>query len=107
MPKYGQFCPIAKSAEILGDPWSILIVRELLLGSTQFSVLEKGLPRISPTVLNTRLKELEERGVIREAPLEWATRARIPPDPGRPGIVRGDRGACGLGYALGAGRNGA
>ena len=64
MPKYGQFCPIAKSAEILGDPWSILIVRELLLGSTQFSVLEKGLPRISPTVLNTRLKELEERGVI-------------------------------------------
>lgn len=64
MRKYGQFCPIAKSAEILGDPWSILIVRELLLGSTKFGVLQKGLPRISPTVLNTRLKELEERGVI-------------------------------------------
>ena len=42
MRKYGQFCPIAKSAEILGDPWSILIVRELLLGSTRFSVLQKG-----------------------------------------------------------------
>lgn len=64
MTKYGQFCPIAKSAEILGDPWSILIVRELLLGSTRFSTLQKGLPRISPTVLNTRLKELEQRGVI-------------------------------------------
>src|SRR5215470_7085762 len=64
MKQYGQFCPIAKSAEILGDPWSILIVRELLLGSSRFSVLQRGLPRISPTVLNTRLKELEDRGVI-------------------------------------------
>jgi DNA-binding HxlR family transcriptional regulator len=64
MKKYGQFCPIAKSAEILGDPWSILIVRELLLGSSRFNILQKGLPRISPTVLNTRLKELQERGVI-------------------------------------------
>lgn len=64
MRRYGQFCPIAKSAEIVGDPWSILIVREMLLGSSRFNVLQRGLPRISPTVLNTRLKELEERGVI-------------------------------------------
>lgn len=64
MRQYGQFCPIAKSAEIIGDPWSILIVRELLLGSSRFNALQRGLPRISPTVLNTRLKELEERGVI-------------------------------------------
>lgn len=64
MRKYGQFCPVAKSAEILGDPWSILIVREMLLGSTRFSTLQRGLPRISPTVLNTRLKELEASGVI-------------------------------------------
>ena len=64
MKKYGQFCPVAKSAEILGDPWSLLIVRELLLGSSRFNVLQKGLPRISPTVLSTRLKELERRGVI-------------------------------------------
>ncbi len=64
MQRYGQFCPIAKSAEIIGDPWSILIVREMLLGSGRFSLLQRGLPRISPTVLNTRLRELEERGVI-------------------------------------------
>jgi DNA-binding HxlR family transcriptional regulator len=64
MKQYGQFCPIAKSAEMIGDPWSILIVRELLLGSSRFNTLQRGLPRISPTVLNTRLKELEERGVI-------------------------------------------
>lgn len=62
--KYGQFCPVAKSAEILGNSWSLLIVRELLLGSTRFSRLQRGLPRISPTVLNTRLKELEAHGVI-------------------------------------------
>jgi DNA-binding HxlR family transcriptional regulator len=64
MRQYGQFCPVAKSAEIIGDPWSILIVREMLLGSSRFNVLQRGLPRISPTVLNTRLKELEDRGVI-------------------------------------------
>jgi DNA-binding HxlR family transcriptional regulator len=64
MRQYGQFCPVAKSAEIIGDPWSILIVRDLLLGSSRFSSLQRGLPRISPTVLNTRLKELEDRGVI-------------------------------------------
>jgi DNA-binding HxlR family transcriptional regulator len=64
MRQYGQFCPVAKSAEIIGDSWSILIVREMLLGSSRFNALQRGLPRISPTVLNTRLKELEERGVI-------------------------------------------
>jgi DNA-binding HxlR family transcriptional regulator len=69
MRRYGQFCPIAKSAEIIGDPWSILIVRELLLGSNRFNALQRGLPRISPTVLNTRLKELEHRGVIVRRPL--------------------------------------
>lgn len=64
MTKYGQFCPVAKSAEIIGNHWSLLVVRELLLGSTRFSELQKGMPRISPTVLNCRLKELEWNGVI-------------------------------------------
>ncbi len=67
--RYGQFCPVAKSAEILGNTWSLLIVRELLLGSTRFSRLQKGMPRISPTVLNTRLKELENNGVITKRPI--------------------------------------
>ncbi len=64
MKSYGQFCPVAKSAEIIGDSWTLLIIRELLLGSNRFSLLQKGLPKISPTVLNTRLKELETNGVI-------------------------------------------
>lgn len=64
MTTYGQFCPVAKASEILGDPWSLLIVREMLLGSSRFNALQRGLSRISPTVLNTRLKNLEQRGVI-------------------------------------------
>lgn len=62
--KYGQFCPVAKSAEILGNSWTLLILRELLLGTSRFSKLEKGMPKISPTVLTKRLRELEENGVI-------------------------------------------
>lgn len=69
MAKYGQFCPVAKSTEILGDSWSLLIVRELLLGSYRFSSLQKGMPKISPTVLNTRLKDLEKNGVIVKRPI--------------------------------------
>lgn len=69
MKKYGQFCPVAKATEILGDPWSMLIVRELLLGSSRFSSLQRGLPRISPTILNKRLKELEASGVIVKRPI--------------------------------------
>ncbi len=69
MKNYGQFCPIAKSTEILGDSWSLLIVRELLLGSTKFSMFQRGMPKISPTVLNTRLKDLEAHGVISKRPI--------------------------------------
>ena len=66
--QYGQFCPVAKSAEILGNAWTLLIVRELLLGSSRFSQFEQGMPRISPTVLSKRMKELEEHGVVIKRP---------------------------------------
>jgi len=62
--KYGQFCPVAKAAEVLGDKWSLLIVRELLLGGNRFNVLQRGLAGISPTVLTKRLNELVDDGVI-------------------------------------------
>ncbi len=62
--RYGQFCPVAKAAEVLGNTWTLLIVRELLLGNSRFSKLQQAMPRISPTVLNTRLKELEAAGAI-------------------------------------------
>lgn len=62
--KYGQFCPIAKASEILGEKWTILIVRELLMGSTRFNELQRGLGVISPTILTKRLSMLTERGLV-------------------------------------------
>jgi DNA-binding HxlR family transcriptional regulator len=62
--EYSQFCPLSKTAEVLGEKWTLLIVRELVLGATRFNQIQRGIPRISPTVLNARLAELAERGVI-------------------------------------------
>ena len=62
--KYGQFCPIAKATEILGEKWTIMIVREVLMGATRFSMLQRGLGDISPALLTSRLKSLEEQGMI-------------------------------------------
>ena len=61
---YGQFCPIAKATEILGEKWTLLILRELLMGGTHFGELQKGLPLISPALLSKRLKSLEESGLL-------------------------------------------
>ncbi|NVJ97254.1 MAG: helix-turn-helix transcriptional regulator [Alphaproteobacteria bacterium] len=62
--RYGQFCPIAKANEILGEKWTILIVRELLVGARRFNELQRGLGMISPALLTTRLKGLEDQGLI-------------------------------------------
>lgn len=64
MLKYGQFCPIAKASEVLGEKWTVLIVRELLLGTKRFNDFQRALSLISPTVLAKRLKTLEEHGLV-------------------------------------------
>jgi len=61
---YGQFCPVAMASEILCSRWTALVLRELLRGSTRFNDLRRGVPRMSPSLLSRRLKELEEAGVI-------------------------------------------
>jgi DNA-binding HxlR family transcriptional regulator len=61
---YSQFCPVAMAAEVLCSRWTVLIIRELLSGSTRFNDLRRGVPRMSPTLLSKRLKELEKAGVI-------------------------------------------
>jgi DNA-binding HxlR family transcriptional regulator len=66
--RYGQFCPVSMAAEILCSRWTIVLLRELLCGSTRFNDLRRGLPRMSPTLLSKRLKELELSGVIRTRP---------------------------------------
>jgi DNA-binding HxlR family transcriptional regulator len=61
---YGQFCPVARAAEVVAERWTPLIVRELLMGSHRFSALRRGVPLISPSLLSRRLIELEDAGVI-------------------------------------------
>lgn len=64
MSKYGQYCPVAKSLEILGDRWTLLIIRDLLTGVGHFNELERGLPGISRALLASRLQQLQRAGVI-------------------------------------------
>jgi DNA-binding HxlR family transcriptional regulator len=65
---YGQFCPIAMASEILCSRWTALVLRELLCGTTRFNDLRRGVPRMSPSLLSRRLKELEEAGVVAAHP---------------------------------------
>ncbi|MFI1838409.1 winged helix-turn-helix transcriptional regulator [Streptomyces olivaceoviridis] len=76
MRSYGQYCSIARALDAVGDRWTLLIVRELLLrGPCRFTDLRNGLPGIAPNLLSTRLKELEAAGLItrEDAPPPVAT----------------------------------
>ena len=64
MRTYGQYCPIARAAEILAERWTPIILRNLLLGATSFNGIADGAPGISRTLLTYRLKELEHAGVV-------------------------------------------
>ena len=64
MSIYGQFCPIARTTELLGERWTLLIIRELLMGSSRFNELQRGLSKISPSLLSKRLQELEANNII-------------------------------------------
>jgi DNA-binding HxlR family transcriptional regulator len=64
MHLYGQYCPVARAAEILADRWTLLIIRELLADVKHFNELERGLPRMSRTLLVERLRRLERIGVL-------------------------------------------
>jgi DNA-binding HxlR family transcriptional regulator len=62
---YGQYCGFARAAELVGERWALLIVRDLLVAPKRFSDLQRGLPRIPSNILTSRLKELEEAGIVR------------------------------------------
>jgi len=62
---YGQFCPISKASGLLGEKWALLIIRDLLAGSSRFKEFQFGMPKISPTVLTRRLNELCEAGLVK------------------------------------------
>ena len=64
MRSYAQYCPVAKATEVLGDRWTLLIVREMLGGASGFNELERGLPGISRSVLTDRMRALERGEVV-------------------------------------------
>ena len=64
MKKFGQFCPLAQAAQLLCERWTLLVVRELIAGSTRFNDLQRGVPLMSPTLLSARLKQLTSAGVV-------------------------------------------
>ena len=68
-PGYGQFCPVAMAAEVLCTRWTMVLLRELVAGSTRFNDLRRGVPRMSPSLLSQRLKELEEAGLVERRPI--------------------------------------
>jgi DNA-binding HxlR family transcriptional regulator len=61
---YNQFCPVAMASEILCTRWTMVLLREMIAGSTRFNDLRRGVPRMSPALLSQRLKELEAAGVV-------------------------------------------
>lgn len=64
MYDYEEACPISKAASVLCERWTLQIIREMFFGVTRFSEFERYLPKMSPTLLNKRLKTLEQQGII-------------------------------------------
>src|SRR5438552_18690649 len=71
---YKQFCPVAMAAEVLCTRWTVVLLRELVAGSTRFNELRRGVRRMSPALLSQRLKDLEIAGIV--------TREASAPEPG-------------------------
>jgi DNA-binding HxlR family transcriptional regulator len=67
--RYNQFCPVAMASEILCTRWTMIVLRELIAGSTRFNELRRGVPRMSPALLSKRLRDLECAGVIARRPV--------------------------------------
>jgi DNA-binding HxlR family transcriptional regulator len=61
---YGQFCPVAMAAELLATRWTMVVLGEMLSGSTHFNEIRRGVPRMSTALLSKRLRELERAGVV-------------------------------------------
>jgi DNA-binding HxlR family transcriptional regulator len=64
MKGYGQFCPLALASEIVGERWTPLVLREIMLGARRFNDIHRGVPRMSPALLSRRLRRLESAGIV-------------------------------------------
>ena len=64
MRTYAQYCPIVRAVEVLGDRWTLLIVRDMLVGASRFNELSRGLPGLSRALLSRRLRQLANAGLV-------------------------------------------
>lgn len=81
MNESGSLCPAVKAADIIGDKWVLLILREIFAGTTRYNDFQRAIPRISPTVLSKRLKQLESNGLLvkKQSPGQKTTEYRLTP----------------------------
>src|SRR5205807_9060125 len=63
---YGQYCGVSRALEIIGERWSVLLIRDLLIRPKSFQELHQGLPASAADIVSSRLKELEHGGVVRQ-----------------------------------------
>lgn len=77
MKSYNQFCALARTLDVLGERWTLLLIRELLLGPRRFTDLLSGLPGIAPNLLSERLRALEAHGVLRRSTLPPPAGSRV------------------------------
>lgn len=75
--EYGQFCGLARAMEMVGERWTMLIIRNLLTGAQRFTDLHKGLPSIPTNILSARLRQLEETGLATRRALPHPERAVV------------------------------
>jgi DNA-binding HxlR family transcriptional regulator len=102
MPDYGQFCTVARGAEVFGELWTPLVIRELLCGSRRFNDIRRGVPRMSQTLLTKRLRKLEELGIIERRRVEsgWEYHVTTAGEELRPIVGLGHWGARWIGSRL-------
>ncbi|GLY30386.1 winged helix-turn-helix transcriptional regulator [Kineosporia sp. NBRC 101731] len=74
---YGQFCGLAAALDVIGERWTLLIVRELLLGPARFNQLAENLPGLGPNLLSSRLQTLANEGLVDSAPVEGDGRGKV------------------------------
>jgi DNA-binding HxlR family transcriptional regulator len=74
---YGHYCAVARAVELVGEPWALLIVRDLLVSARRLGDLRRGLPRIPTRLLTARLAELEAAGIVRRRALPRPERATV------------------------------
>src|SRR5918999_945416 len=82
---YEQYCPLARSLDLLGERWTLLIVRDLIAGPKRYTDLQRGLPGLATDLLTDRLRKLERAGVVRRRELSPPAPATVyPAGPARP-----------------------